>query len=80
MSNLIPWYCRKCQTQNDDIRAETCEECGEDFPSDWENTRDAVVKLSKEVSKPSRRVELETLFSGHIEAMRPLLKEWSKLK
>lgn len=49
---MIPWYCRKCQTQNDDIRADTCEECGEDFPEGWDNTKAAVLKLLKTSNKP----------------------------
>lgn len=48
----VPWYCRKCQTENSDIRQETCDECGEDFPDGWSGTKFHVLKLLDILDQP----------------------------
>lgn len=48
----------------------------------FESTRaNALVdRICEAATAPSRKAELESLISGHIEAMRPLLNEWSEIK
>jgi len=45
----VPWYCRKCQTVNPDIKNDTCDECGEDFPDGWSDTKFKITKLLEEI-------------------------------
>lgn len=52
-------------------------------PLDYNTREEAqalVDRLNRMDRQPTRLQELESLISGHVEAMRPLLDEWSKLR
>ena len=69
----VPWYCRKCQTENSDIRQETCDECGEDFPDGWSGTKFHVLKLLDILDQPQGS-SVKSVGDTEIEK---LGKEWS---
>lgn len=54
--------------------------CWSEMPSGVFDSTKAGLLVDRILNAIDRKTELQSLINGHIEAMRPLLDEWSKLK